>query len=419
MKLFSQLAFAAVSTFALSLPKRDSNWVTLWAVAPFLTDGPSAVPPPYNDTAGGLLANTTIRQTLRPSFDAPQIRFKLSNYFSDGPLTISHATVACSKPNADGVTAGQDLIDTSSTKQVTFSGQAGTTLAVGDILESDAVDFGVTHGEDISLSLFLGEGQHGNITAHFYGQTSWLLGGDQTGAESFDGGASQISTYFLASLEGAVFAQAIIAIGDSTTDRAGTDINTYVGWTDDLAVRLQNDPTCRGRSVGNVGIGANTLNRLPSVGEPATARLQRDVLDQAGVKYCIVFEGINDIGSQNDSMPDDTYNSLIQGYTDIVSRLRQNGIKAIGATITPFREPSYGTGLNLYWTPEREQTRLRLNEWIQTPGNYDGVIDFSAAITNQSEPTQMQDAYASPDFLHPGPLGYQAMANAIDLSLFA
>jgi lysophospholipase L1-like esterase len=46
------------------------------------------------------------------------------------------------------------------------------------------------------------------------------------------------------------------------------------------------------------------------------------------------------------------------------------------------------------------------------------VIDFDAAIRDPSHPTRMLPAYDSGDHLHPNDAGYQAMADAIDLSLF-
>ncbi|ORX38694.1 SGNH hydrolase-type esterase domain-containing protein [Kockovaella imperatae] len=428
MRLFSLFGVASTSVLAAVLPERDADrWVDLWTVAPFIIDGPSGVPSPYNDTSGGVLANTTIRQTVRPSHDASEIKFQLSNFFSTGPLVIQHLSVAHALPNASGVSLGQGLIDVPTSKDITFDGgQSGITIQPGDIIETDPVDFRVIQDRDYSLSMFLGQGQSHNITGHFWGETAWFLGGDQTSAPNFsqNGGAEQIGTYFLAAIEGKVNAEAIVALGDSTTDRAGTDIDTYVGWTDDLAVRIQNDPSTRHLTVNNAGIGANTVFHLPSVGEPAVDRLQRDVLNQAGVKYCIVFEGVNDIGSQNDTeiegptSPSTILNGVIDGYKSIIERLHAQGIKAIGATITPFHKPAYATGLNFYYTPGREQTRLKINEWIRTPGNYDAFFDFSAVVTNASNPIQMADRYASADFLHPGPEGYKAIAESIDLNVF-
>ena len=59
-----------------------------------------------------------------------------------------------------------------------------------------------------------------------------------------------------------------------------------------------------------------------------------------------------------------------------------------------------------------------INSWIRTPGNFDGVIDFDRVTADKADPLTMAAAYDSGDHLHPGDAGYQAMADAIDLSLF-
>jgi hypothetical protein len=59
-----------------------------------------------------------------------------------------------------------------------------------------------------------------------------------------------------------------------------------------------------------------------------------------------------------------------------------------------------------------------VNEWIRTSHAFDGVIDFDAILRDPGHPSRIQARYASADHLHPNDIGYQAMADAIDLSLF-
>ena len=49
---------------------------------------------------------------------------------------------------------------------------------------------------------------------------------------------------------------------------------------------------------------------------------------------------------------------------------------------------------------------------------YDAVIDFDEATLDPSHPTQLLPNYDSSDNIHPSDEGYEAMANAIDLTLF-
>jgi lysophospholipase L1-like esterase len=58
-----------------------------------------------------------------------------------------------------------------------------------------------------------------------------------------------------------------------------------------------------------------------------------------------------------------------------------------------------------------------VNNWILTSGEFDGVIDFAAATADSNNPKVFNPAFDSGDHLHPNDAGYQAMANAIDLSM--
>ena len=66
-------------------------------------------------------------------------------------------------------------------------------------------------------------------------------------------------------------------------------------WTDVLAARLQAAAMTRNIGVSNQGIGGNHL-LTDGLGPNALARFDRDVLAPAGVRWVIVFEGVNDLG---------------------------------------------------------------------------------------------------------------------------
>jgi lysophospholipase L1-like esterase len=90
------------------------------------------------------------------------------------------------------------------------------------------------------------------------------------------------------------------------------------------------------------------------------------------------------------------------------------GLKVYGGTLTPFQAFLPG----IYYTADGEAKRQAVNQWIRTCRAYDAVIDFDKAIRDPSNPARMREAYDSGDNLHPSDAGYQAMANAINLSLF-
>ena len=199
---------------------------------------------------------------------------------------------------------------------------------------------------------------------------------------------------------------AVVTFWDSITNGTRSTVDTNSRWPDHLARRFVADGIEMG--VLNAGIGGN---RVLSDGNSvsALARFDRDVLAQTGATHVIVMEGINDIGFGREN-PSPTAEDLIAGRTQLIARAHARGLTIYGATLTPFE------GAN-YWTPEGEEKRQALNEWIRTSGAYDGVIDFDEALRDPSQPTKSLPEFDSGDHLHPSDAGYEAMANAVDLAL--
>jgi lysophospholipase L1-like esterase len=129
----------------------------------------------------------------------------------------------------------------------------------------------------------------------------------------------------------------------------------------------------------------------------------------------ILLEAINDIGlGFLPFMPPDqrpTADDLIAGYRMLIHRAHLHGMKMIGGTLTPFEgTPTY--------TPESEQMRQAVNKWIREGGEFDAVVDFDAATRDPDAPTKLRAEYDSGDHIHPNDAGNEAMAAAIDLTLF-
>ena len=71
-----------------------------------------------------------------------------------------------------------------------------------------------------------------------------------------------------------------------------------------------------------------------------------------------------------------------------------------------------------YASPQGEQIRQAVNQWIRTSGAFDAVIDFDKITRDPAKPSMFLPAYDSGDHLHPNDAGYKAMGSAVDLSLF-
>ena len=175
--------------------------------------------------------------------------------------------------------------------------------------------------------------------------TSYLQSGNNTKAPRLENAVPTDHWYLVAALDVVrPDAGVIAALGNSITDGRGSGTNKQNRWTDNLAARLPDHI-----GVINAGLGGNCVIRA-RLGPPAVERLDRDVLDQPGVRWVIVLEGVNDIGgARNDSIAEE----LIAAHTNIVRRIHARGMRAIGATILPFAGSQYDF--------RRTSTRARLS----------------------------------------------------------
>ena len=211
----------------------------------------------------------------------------------------------------------------------------------------------------------------------------------------------------------------MVALGDSITDGDGSTKNGNDRWTDVLAARLQGTSETRSIGVSNRGIDGNHLV-TDELGPSALARFDRDVLAPAGVRWVIVFEGVNDLGrlARISEVSPAEHAALVQrviaAYQQIVVRAHAHRLRAYGATITPY------VG-SVYYHPGHlsEADRQAVNQWIRGAGHFDAVIDFDEVVRDPLHLDQLLPGFDSGDHLHPSPAGSKAMGNAIQLDLFA
>jgi lysophospholipase L1-like esterase len=214
-------------------------------------------------------------------------------------------------------------------------------------------------------------------------------------------------------------AASIVVLGDSITDGHGATTNGNDRWTDVLAQRLQASPTTRSVGVSNQGIGGNHL-LTDGLGPNALARFDRDALAPAGVRWVIIFEGVNDLGglARTAEVSLEEHNArvkqVIAAYEQIVLRAHAHGLRVYGATITSYVGSDY-----YHPSPLSEADRQSVNVWIRAAGHFDAVIDFDKVVLDPQHPDRLLPTYDCGDHLHPSPTGYRAMGEAVPVTLFA
>jgi lysophospholipase L1-like esterase len=421
------LAFFLVPSLALpghgfaAAPPASGHpvWVASWGAS-------QQIPEPQNALPTDDLRDTTLRQIVHLSLGGPTIRVHISNAFGTDALRLTSAHIARPTPSSPSTSPGS--IDPVTDKPLTFAGNPDLLIPPGAELLSDPIDYPVAPLSDLAITLHF-SAPPARQTGHPGSRaTSFYQHGDLLSAASFPDPKHvehwyQISAVDVLASPGngsgtGKIAGAIVALGDSITDGHGATTDGNDRWTDILARRLQASPATRNIGVSNQGIGGNHL-LTDGLGPNALARLDRDVLAPAGVRWVIVFEAVNDLGglARVNEVPAAEHAAFVQrvlaAYRQILDRAHAHGLTVIGATITPY------TGSGYYHPgPLSEADRQAVNQWIRTPGNFDTVIDFDAAVRDPASPGQLLPAFDCGDHLHPSPAGYKAMAESIPLSLF-
>src|ERR1700744_3541388 len=395
--LASLLLIPFIATSSATASNSDTHWVGTWSTSPVSASNADSR---FSD-------DTTLREIVHVSIGGSSVRIVLSNACGSTTLKIGGANVALA--GIGGAIKGASV-------PALFHGQPTVDIPAGAEIVSDPIALNLPPLTDLAVTILVPGQTVATITQHgFADQTNYQLAGNQLTSPDFAAATTLRSWPFLKTVEvlAPANAAAIVAFGDSITDGAHSTLDKNMRWPDVLARRLQADKKTAHLGVLNEGIGGNRL--LHDVTGPnALARFDRDVLDQSGVKYLIILEGINDIGHSYDPQkPYDviTAEQLEMALTQLIDRAHAHGIKVIGATLTPYVGAKYQSA-------DGEKVREAENDFILHSGKFDGVIDFAKATADPADPTRFAASAGSADNLHPGDSGYQAMGDSIDLKLF-
>jgi len=377
---------------------QNEAWIGTWSASQQLVEPRNMPPEP------GLNGNT-LRQIVHVSLGGDSLRVTFSNSYGNAPLTLNEVHLAVSD-DSSAIKPGTDqILYFDSKKQVTIQPDTSAT--------TDSFAFDLQPQSNVAITIHYGQ-VPSELTGHPGSRTtSYVVEGNQLSVTVFDSSGQKNRWYTLRSIEVLApdSAASVIALGNSITDGRSSGINQQARWTDNLARRLQANPETNHISVLNQGIGGNCVLK-GCLGPSALSRFEEDVLNQLKAKWLILFEGVNDIGgSQGSEGANQVAEDLVDAYKTMIDKAHAHDIKVYGATITPFGE-------SFYDSPAHRKAREKVNEWIRTSGRFDAVIDFDAALRDPNHPAQLLPKADSGDHLHPSPMGYQMMAEAIDLKLF-
>jgi lysophospholipase L1-like esterase len=424
MNLTPALLSVVLASLAASLSAQTSSspavlqtgvpqtWVASWGAS-------QQIPEPQNALPSEDLRDTTVRQIFHLSVGGSALRVHLSNAFGVEALHLTSVHIArpAFPPSADP--AATQIVPTTD-RALTFAGSSDVTISPGADFVSDPLEFPVAALSDLAVTFHIDVPPVRQTSHPGSRATTFYAHGDAVADVSLREPRHVDHWYQVTAIEvrTAPDAASIVALGDSITDGHGATTNGNDRWTDVLARRLQGNPATHNIGVSNQGIGGNHL-LTDGLGPNVLSRFDRDVLAPAAVHWVIVFEGVNDLGglARTGEVTPAEHVALVQrviaAYQQIIARGHAHGLRMIGATITPYVGSDY-----YHPGPLSEADRQAVNRWIRATGNFDAVIDFDAVVRDSQHPDHLLPAYDCGDHLHPSPVGYSAMGEAIPLGLF-
>lgn len=384
------------------------TWVGAWA-------GPN------KQGDAGSLDNQTFRMIVHTYLPGERLRVRLTNALGSEQVKIDRVTLGISDGAADVVPG--------SIAQLTFAGRRNITLPAGARIWSDPISYSLPSDTDLAIGIFAKAA--GPLTGHTTSpaladrppslratgevRTSYLTppgSGDHTEDPSGDAFTQQIATEMVVDAVDVLPntpTGAVVVLGDSISDGTNSTQDADRSWPDFLARRLLAEHPADRMAVLNMGIAGNAVTGDGS-GPSAVHRLDRDVLQQSGARAVILLQGINDLGFATDP---GVVQRLRAAVTEIVDRVHAAGLPIFAGLLTPTGDL---TNPGLYSSPLVSLWRHQHNDWLRTPGLFDGVIDFDAVVRNPDAPEQWATGL-SRDQLHGNDESYRLMAEAVDLSL--
>ncbi|GHU29253.1 SGNH hydrolase [Betaproteobacteria bacterium] len=435
IKLLMVVLVSFVFTFSIGVAAQE-RWTTTWAASalgPYPGGSGSSIQPDQSLTFPGEKKSAndqSFRMIVMPDVWGKTMRIRLTNAHGTQPVTFDAVYVGLQY-------SGSAVIPKTNTP-VTFGAKKTVVIAPGAALWSDAISPAFARepssltGRKLAVSFHV-VGDSGPMTFHADALQTSYIAMPNSGARSGEEGESAflnpvISWFFLDAVDMRLKnTRTIVAFGDSITDGRSSTLNGDDRWPNVLARRLHAVVYGDKFAVVNAGISGNTVvgptestpENPTRGGISAVSRIERDVISLSNVSAVFWLEGINDFSKRYMAPAD----AVIDGFKQGVALLRAKipGVQVYGATVLS----CLGTNLAAYGFPEQEDNRQALNKFIRSTNIFDAVVDFDKVTQDPNGPGLLSafvpdSSKGGPegDRLHPNRLGYNAMGNAVDISLF-
>lgn len=365
----------------------------------------------------------TVRVVFPNNLNGSAVRLVLSNKYGDTPARVADLNISVC--NEKGILCGGACVP------VTFDGSDETVLKAGEERVSDIVSHEVKAGTYLAVSMYFPDKEllkSGSSlgTADYGGYTFRSEIGDYTKVAEMplnnetDKAVREISGDQPA--DAPMFRSLDILTEEGyNVAMLGDSITQMCYWYKPLTERLYK--AYPGKiATGNQGIGGGRLCYdspapvLDMFGDAGYKRFLDEVVTINGLKYVMVSLGVNDLGMAGGGLAglDEmvTMERYQSAYAAIVEAAHEKNVKVYACTITPNAVQDTG------YTQERETLRREINQWIRTTDLFDSCIDFSD-IVGRGEMPGLRSEYDFGDGCHINEEGGKAIANSVDLSLFA
>jgi lysophospholipase L1-like esterase len=427
VSLVGVLMFGWVGCAAAQSPANSSGarWVGTWMSS--VTKPTGARRDPLEKT-GLTKGNMTVRDVVHVSLGGRLIRVRISNEYGSATLKVGAAHVGRSAmveapagapaEVGTGRATKQDEVVAGTDRALTFAGSGSVEIPAGRDVWSDPVKLDVPLQSSLTVSVYVPLQAIADVTYHLVAtSTNFLAPGDQTAAASLAGAIPERSWFFVSGVDVMAPAdgRAVVVIGDSISDGNISTVDANRRWPDDLARRLEADAKTKDVAVLNAGVAGGRV-LYPQTGPGYVARFEKDALEQDGVKYVIVEGGLNDIvhaTMEPDSKQIVTADDILAGLKKLIAMAHAHGVKVYGGTCTPM-------GGSKNSSPAGEAMRLKVNAWIRSGQGYDAWFDWDKAVRDPAKPDSLRAEFGGErsGHIHMYDVGYQAMADAIDLTKF-